>query len=174
MTLTIPAWVDGRLAPVEKLEVHRLGLRHPAVSVFVIEGDRTLIQRRALGKYHTPGLWANACCTHPAWGEEPAACAIRRLHEELGIRGHDLRWRDRIEYRADVGDGLVEHECVEVFTARADGRTPPAPDPREVMELRWVGLGALAAEIAARPAAFTPWLRIYVAEHAGRIFGRAA
>ena len=82
---TIPAWVDGRLVPVDKLEVHRRGLRHPAVSVFLLDGERTLIQRRALGKYHTPGLWANACCTHPRWGEEPAACALRRLREELGV-----------------------------------------------------------------------------------------
>ena len=171
---TIPAWVDGRLAPVGKLEVHRRGLRHPAVSVFVLDGARTLIQRRALGKYHTPGLWANACCTHAAWGEEPAACALRRLREELGLAGHDLRWRDRVEYRAEVGGGLVEHEVVELFTATADAGSALAPDPREVMEVRWIGLDALRAEVAAAPAAFTPWLRVYLADHAGRIFGRAA
>jgi isopentenyl-diphosphate delta-isomerase len=174
MTLTIPAWVDGDLVAVEKLEVHRRGLRHPAVSIFVMDGSRTLIQRRALGKYHTPGLWANACCTHPRWGEEPVACAHRRLHEELGIRARDLRWRDRIEYRADVGGGMVEHERVEIFTAAHDARREPSPDPAEVMAVRWVGLDELAAEIAARPEAFTPWLRIYMAEHGGRIFGRAA
>jgi isopentenyl-diphosphate Delta-isomerase len=33
----IPAWVDGRLTPVGKLEVHQQGLRHKAVSVFVME-----------------------------------------------------------------------------------------------------------------------------------------
>ena len=174
MRETIPAWVEGSLMPVEKLEVHRLGMRHPAVSVFLLDGDRTLIQRRALGKYHTPGLWANACCTHPAWGEEPAACALRRLREELGIRGHDLRWRDRIEYRAEVGGGLIEHECVELFTARADDRTPFSPDPDEVMEVRWVGLDALRREVTETPEAFTPWLRIYLADHGSRIFGRAA
>lgn len=174
MNQTIPAWVDGRLIPVDKLEVHRRGLCHPAVSVFVLDGERTLIQRRAMTKYHTPGLWANACCTHPDWGEEPAACALRRLHEELGIRGRDLRWRERIEYRAEVGGGMVEHERVELFTARVDARQPLSPDPSEVMEARWIGLDALKAEVAADPGAFTPWLRIYLAEHGGRIFGRAA
>jgi isopentenyl-diphosphate delta-isomerase len=174
MTQTIPAWVDGRLTPVDKLEVHTRGLRHPAVSVFVLDGDRTLVQRRALTKYHTPGLWANACCTHPAWGEEPAACALRRLHEELGIRGRDLRWRDRVEYQAEVGDGLIEHECVELFTARVDARLPLAPDPGEVMDVRWIGLPELEAEVATDASAFTPWLRIYLARHGGRIFGRAA
>jgi isopentenyl-diphosphate delta-isomerase len=174
VTETIPAWVDGRLTPVDKLEVHRRGLRHPALSVFVLDGARTLIQRRASGKYHTPELWANACCTHPRWGEEPAACALRRLHEELGLRGRDLRWRERVEYRAEVGGGMIEHEVVELFTARADAREPLAPDPAEVMEVRWIALAALRAEIAAAPEAFTPWLRIYLAEHGGRLFGRAA
>jgi isopentenyl-diphosphate delta-isomerase len=166
--------MDRRLTPVDKLEVHRRGLRHPAVSVFVLDGARTLIQRRAPGKYHTPELWANACCTHPRWGEEPAACALRRLHEELGLRGRDLRWRERVEYRAEVGGGMVEHEVVDLFTARADAREPVAPDPAEVMEVRWITLAALQAEIDAAPEAFTPWLRIYLAEHGGRLFGRAA
>ncbi len=98
----IAAWVDGALRPVEKLEVHRRGLRHKAVSVFVMRGGETLIQRRALGKYHTPGLWANACCTHPYWGETAVDCALRRLREELGLVGLVPRHRDRVEYRADV------------------------------------------------------------------------
>ena len=71
----IPAWVDGRLVAVDKLDVHRRGLWHPAVSVFLMDGPLTLLQRRAAAKYHTPGLWANACCTHPRPGEDPAASA---------------------------------------------------------------------------------------------------
>lgn len=171
---TIPAWIDGRLQPVDKLEVHRRGLRHPAVSVFLMRGSATLLQRRAAGKYHTPGLWANACCTHPHWGEAAEACAVRRLREELGLEGLDLVPRDRIEYRAPVGGGLVEHEFVSLFTAEAPDGLAPAPDPAEVATIRWVTLEALRAEIARRPEAFTPWLRIYLAEHAARIFGEAA
>lgn len=170
VTQDIPAWIDGRLAPVEKLAVHRRGLRHPAISVFVNAGTRTLIQRRALGKYHTPGLWTNACCTHPRWGETAAACAVRRLREELGITGLALVQRDPIEYRAEVGSGLVEHEDVDIFTAEAPADLAVAPDPAEVMATRWVELGALRAEIADDPSRFTPWVRIYLAEHAGAIF----
>jgi len=174
MTQTIPAWVDGALTPVDKLDAHRRGLRHPAVSVFLLDGDRTLIQRRALGKYHTPGLWANAVCTHPHWGESAEACAARRLREELGASGLTLAARDRVEYRAEVGGGMVEHELVSLFTAEAGPGIDLAPDPAEVMAVRWIGLDALRAEIAARPAAFTPWLRIYLADHRGQIFGAAA
>lgn len=162
MSDLIPAWLDGTLTPVDKLEVHRLGLRHPAVSVFVMDGSRTLLQRRALGKYHTPGLWANACCTHPHWGEAPIDCAARRLRQELGLSGLDLRPAGRIEYRADVGNGLTEHELVEVFVAEAPEALPLSPDPDEVMQTRWIERAALNADIAAAPARYTPWLRIYL------------
>lgn len=174
MNNDIPAWVDGVLVPVDKMETHRRGLRHPAVSVFVMDGDRTLIQRRALTKYHTPGLWANAVCTHPHWGEAAADCGHRRLREELGVTGLTLTPRDRIEYRAEVGGGLTEHERVDLFTASAGPDLAISPDPAEVMDTRWIGLSALRDEIAERPAAFTPWLRIYLAEHDGQIFGAAA
>ena len=164
MSELIPAWVNGTLSQVEKLEVHRRGLRHKAVSVFVMRGREVLLQRRALGKYHTPGLWANTCCTHPHWGEDPILCAARRLREELGITGLALQRSGGIEYRAEVGNGLIEHEVVDVYSAPAPANLVPAPDPDEVMQTRWITLEALEAEIAAMPDKFTPWLRIYLAE----------
>jgi isopentenyl-diphosphate delta-isomerase len=171
MTDPIPAWVNGTLTPVDKLEVHRRGLRHPAVSVFVMDGEQVLIQRRALGKYHTPGLWANSCCTHPRWGEAPQDCAVRRLGEELGISGLWPAFRDRVEYRADVGGGMTEHEVVDIFLAVTGRRPRIDPNPAEVMAVEWVGFYDLAAAVARRPERFTPWLRIYLDEHRDRIFG---
>lgn len=162
MTEMVPAWVDGTLVPVEKLEAHRLGLRHMAVSVFVMAGAETLLQRRALGKYHTPGLWTNSCCTHPRWGEDPADCAARRLQEELGITGLRLQPAGTIEYRADVGNGLTEHEVVDVFMAQTTPQLSLTPNPAEVMDTRWVRRDQLAGQVRADPARFTPWLRIYL------------
>ena len=167
----IPAWVDGRLTPVGKLEVHQKGLRHKAVSVFVLEGTRVLIQKRAAGKYHTPGLWANTCCTHPEWGESSADCAVRRLREELGITGVYPAKRDTVEYRAEVGNGMIEHEVVDIFLATAPKTLKVTPNPDEVMQVEWIGLYDLAAEVARRPERFTPWLRIYLADHKDKIFG---
>jgi isopentenyl-diphosphate delta-isomerase len=170
----IPAWVEGQLIPVEKLAVHQRGLRHKAVSVFVLSPRGILIQQRAMGKYHTPGLWANTCCTHPLWDEPDATCATRRLAEELGITGLSLQPAGGVEYRAEVGGGLVEHEVVALFRADAPADLALDLNPDEVMAARWVGLAELQAEIAAGPEAFTPWLRIYLAEHAGQIFGAGA
>lgn len=174
MSDLIPAWCDDRLAPMDKIAVHRQGLRHMAVSVFVLCQGRTLIQRRALEKYHTPGLWANSCCTHPHWHEAPADCARRRLHQELGITAQALRTAGQVEYRADVGNGMVEHEVVDIFAA--DMATPPAlhPDPAEVVDTRWVTVADLIRETREMPALFTPWLRIYLRDHVEMILGAGA
>ena len=171
MKIMIPAWVDGVLTPVEKLEVHQRGLRHKAISVFILRGTEVLLQRRALEKYHTPGLWANACCTHPAWEEPSDKCAIRRLGEELGVKTTNLDFRETLEYRADVGGGLTEHEVVAVFIAQVASDLQITPNLDEVMNFQWVEYVDLQKRIADTPDVFTPWLRIYMADFTETIFG---
>jgi isopentenyl-diphosphate delta-isomerase len=171
MTIMIPAWDNGVLQPVEKLDAHVRGLKHKAVSIFVMNRGRVLIQQRAMGKYHTPGLWANTCCTHPEWDEGATDCAVRRLEEELGITGIYLSHRDQIEYRSDVGGGLIEHEVVEVFVADAPNDLKIEMNFNEVMNARWVDFYDLSADVARHPNQYTPWLRIYLQDHTAAIFG---
>lgn len=166
----IPAWVDGTLTPVEKLSAHERGLRHKAVSVFVICDGDVLIQQRALTKYHTPGLWANTCCTHPHWQESAADCALRRLDQELGLTGLTLDHRGQVDYRADVGGGLIEDELVDVFVTHVKQRPQVVPNPEEVMAVAWVSYAQLSRDVAAQPDLYTPWLRIYLQDFASRIF----
>ena len=170
MTIMIPTWVNGQLKPFEKLKAHQLGLRHKAVSIFVLRETEILIQRRALGKYHTPGLWANTCCTHPEWGESADDCAKRRLREELGITGIYPKHRHNLEYRAEVGNGLVEHEVVDVYVAEAGNDMPLNPNPQEVMETAWIDYQDLISRVKTHAEDFTPWLKIYLTDYAQRIF----
>lgn len=163
--ILIPTWVDGKLTPVEKLDVHLRGLKHKAVSVFVLNQGRILLQRRALHKYHTPGLWANTCCTHPNWNEPTLDCATRRLDEELGITGLNCTYRAQLEYRADVGGGMIEHEVVDVFTAHAPDDLSITPNPDEVHETLWVTPEQLQTDLASEPDRFSPWLNIYMTDH---------
>lgn len=171
MNIMIPAWVNGVLTPVEKLEVHQRGLRHMAVSVFVLRDSQVLLQCRALSKYHTPGLWANACCTHPLWDEAADICAVRRLHEELGITVLAPEFRQTLEYRADVGAGLTEHEVVDLFVVTVGQGVQIIPNPDEVMDFEWVDYVDLQKRIVDQPDLFTPWLRIYMSEFSETIFG---
>ena len=154
--------LDGSLFAIGKLEAHRRGQQHLAVSVFVFAGDKLLIQQRADGKYHSGGLWANTCCTHPHWNESPADCARRRLFEELGIQ-LPPQARAVVDYHSDVGSGLIENERVHTF--RGDLTSPIDVDDfnrAEVQAVAWVGEAELHRAVAVDPGRFTPWLRIYL------------
>ena len=172
MTIYIPAWQDGTLKPVEKLEVHKLGLRHKAVSVFVFYQGQLLIQQRAMSKYHSPGLWANTCCTHPEWDEDDFACAHRRLEDELGIRDMTLLPAGELEYRATVGGDLIEHEVVQTFVALCENAPSVSPNPDEVMAHKWVDPITLDRLIAIAPDQHTEWLKIYFREHFDALFAK--
>jgi isopentenyl-diphosphate delta-isomerase len=127
------------LQSVEKLEAHQRGLQHKAVSVFVLNGSHTLLQRSILKKYHTPGLWTNSCCTHPNWKMLGLNCAQRRPQEELGIIGVEPQYIDTIEYRSEVPPGLIETEVVQIFFANFTSVTM-RPNPDEVMTYCWESL----------------------------------
>jgi isopentenyl-diphosphate delta-isomerase len=145
---------DRPLGTAAKLAVHEKGQLHRAFSVFLFDDQgRLLLQRRARGKYHSGGLWANTCCGHPRPEERVAAAARRRLREEMGI-GADLHHVGTFVYRAAVGD-LVEHEVDHVYVGRFDG--VPQPDPHEVGAWRWTSLPVLEAEFAHTPQQFSPW-----------------
>jgi isopentenyl-diphosphate delta-isomerase len=144
-----------------KLDAHRLNLRHRAISVLVFDpAGRMLVQRRAAGKYHSPGLWANACCTHPRHGEAAVDAALRRLGEEMGI-ALPLAFAGLFPYQAQVGDGLWENEIVHVFTGIYEGEVSPNPD--EVGTHEWRDVAFLRADIAANGARYAPWFRLYAA-----------
>lgn len=174
MTIHIPTWINGVLTPVEKLEAHQKGLKHKAISVFIIRDGQTLLQQRAASKYHTPGLWANACCTHPYWEEDSQDCATRRLQEELGIAGLSLDYRDTVEYRAAVGDGLTEHEVVDIYVAQAPSNLEMDLNPSEVQDTTWIPISSLTDIVREAPHKYTPWLRIYVEQFSDIIFQPAS
>lgn len=151
---------DREVGAMDKLAAHEKGgVRHRAFSVFVVDPQgRWLLQRRAAGKYHFPGLWTNACCSHPRPGEKTADAAHRRLREELGF-DCPLAERFQFEYKAaSEAEGLTEHELDHVFTGEYSGAVQP--DPAEAGEVRWVEPAALEQELRAHPENFTPWFKI--------------
>ena len=146
-----------------KLDVHQRGLLHRAFSIFLFDGQgRVLLQRRALGKYHSGGLWANTCCGHPRLGERTLPAASRRLGEELGMKAA-LRFGFQARYETSLDLGLTENELVYVYVGEAAG--PIMPNPDEVCETRLVSLPELIADTAARPDAYAYWLRHYLVRH---------
>jgi len=147
----------------EKLEAHRSGELHRAFSVLLFNRrGELLLQRRALGKYHSGGLWTNTCCGHPRPGEITTAAARRRLGEEMGIDCELVPLFSFI-YRADLDGGLTEHELDHVLVGRWDA--DPLPDPEEAEDWRWVPFETLRSEVEARPELFTFWFRRILEEY---------
>ncbi|MBB4636273.1 isopentenyl-diphosphate Delta-isomerase [Longimicrobium terrae] len=165
---------DAEVGVLEKQLAHTEGRLHRALSVFVVNGEgQMLLQRRAASKYHSPGLWTNTCCSHPRPGERVDAAARRRVREEMGF-DCPMEPAFTFVYRADVGQGLVEHEFDHVFLGRWEGE--PNPEPGEVDGWRWASPEEIEDEMRADPAAFTPWFRIVLArpEWARTVSGFAA
>ncbi len=150
---------DRPCGTMEKLDAHRHGFRHRAFSIFVCDKDgRFLLQRRALGKYHSGGLWTNTCCSHPRPDEPVEDAARRRIVEEMGF-SCELTYMFLTDYNAPVSRGLIENEVVHVFGGRFDGT--PQPDPEEVMAWTWRAPEEIARDIDAHPDHYTVWFGIY-------------
>ncbi len=146
---------DRQTGVEEKLKAHREGKLHRAFSVFVFnEKGEMLLQKRARYKYHSGGLWTNACCSHPRPGEAVEQAARRRLQEEMGFEC-DLKEAFHFIYKARLDGGLVEHEFDHVLVGGFEGE--PEPDPAEVGAWRWLSPETALAECSARAAHFTPW-----------------
>ena len=146
-----------------KIEVHRRGLKHRALSVLVRDPvGNMLVHRRNPAKYHSGGLWTNACCSHPRPDESPAEAARRRLAEEMGVHC-DVKPLFTAHYRAAVSNGYIEDEIVHAFGGTYEG--PVAPDPDEVSEWKWAPFTALADDLTRRPELYTVWFRHYFREH---------
>ncbi len=153
---------DAIVGVAPKLDVHRDGRLHRAVSVVLFDDrGRVMLQRRADGKYHSGGLWSNSCCGHPRPGESVEEAAGRRLNVDLGVEGCDVTRVGELTYRADLGNGLVEHELDHVVVGQWGGTV--VPNPLEVAEIRWVDPRSFIAELAAIPSAFTAWAGAVIA-----------
>lgn len=153
---------DRQVGTMEKLEAHRKGRLHRCFSIFLMNGKgQTLLQRRALSKYHSGGLWSNSCCGHPRPGEHTVKAAERRLREEFGI-ACSLKKIHHFLYWTKFKNGLTEHEFDHVLAGYFDGI--PQPDPKEILEWKWMSLNELQTDIASSPESYTYWVKACLAD----------
>jgi isopentenyl-diphosphate delta-isomerase len=151
---------DNAVGTMEKMEAHTKGELHRAFSVIVFNSKgEMLLQKRARGKYHSGGLWTNACCSHPAPGETTEAAAGRRLKEEMGI---DLqpRFAYKFIYRTPLDQNLIEHEYDHVLIGTFNGI--PAINLEEVEDWKFVTMDWLKDDVHRHPEQYTYWFRLIV------------
>ena len=147
---------DLQIGTEEKLTAHQKGLLHRAFSIFIFNKDgEMLIHQRALSKYHSGGLWTNACCSHPRPGETLEQATHRRLREELGF-DCSLQKMFHFTYKVNLEkDGLFEHEFDHVFFGTFDGTILPSPS--EIEGIAWITLDKLIADVRNHPENYTYW-----------------
>ena len=154
---------DNELGKMEKLEAHEKGLLHRAFSIFLFNSKgEMLIQQRALSKYHSPGLWTNACCSHPAPNESIIQAGNRRLKEELGL-STELVDAFNFEYRETFENNLTEHELDHVLVGYSEEN--PILNQEEAKDYRWITWANLLEEINLNPENFTIWFKIILTKH---------
>jgi isopentenyl-diphosphate delta-isomerase len=150
--------LDEPIGSMEKMEVHQKGLLHRAFSVFIFnEKGEMLLQQRAPQKYHSAGLWTNACCSHPRPGEGTLEAAMRRLNEEMGFTA-GLKKIFEFTYRTEFENGLTEFEFDHVFAGIYGGSIHP--DKNEVGDYCFSGLDEIEAGLASHPAKYTTWFHL--------------
>ncbi|MCG2431794.1 isopentenyl-diphosphate Delta-isomerase [Aequorivita xiaoshiensis] len=149
---------DQKIGLMPKMEAHEKGLLHRAFSVFVFNSNNELmLQQRALHKYHTPGLWANTCCSHQRDGESSIDAGMRRLSEEMGFTTA-LKETTTFIYKAPFDNGLTEHELDHILIGKYDGE--PNINPDEVADWKWMSLEEVKNDIQVNPDIYTAWFKI--------------
>ena len=149
---------DQQIGLMEKIEAHEKALLHRAFSVFVLNSKNELmLQRRALHKYHSPGLWTNTCCSHQRDGETTMDAGLRRLQEEMGFVT-PLQEKFSFIYKAEFDNGLTEHEYDHVLLGYFENE--PVINPDEVAEWKWMPILEVKNDIENTPENYTPWFRI--------------
>ena len=150
--------LDNKVGLMEKMEAHINPTLHRAFSIFIFNSkNEMLLQQRALSKYHTPGLWTNTCCSHPRDGESLHDATKRRLQEEMGMQC-ELKEAFSFIYKADVMQGLVEHELDHVFIGTSDDL--PIINKDEVESFRYDTVENIKADIERNPQNYTAWFKI--------------
>ena len=153
---------DNPIGLMEKMEAHIKAELHRAFSIFIFNTKgEMLLQQRAFSKYHTPGLWTNTCCSHPRHEETLEQATARRLQEEMGMKC-ELKEVFHFTYKADVTQGLMEHEIDHVFVGTTD--VVPEINPDEVESYTYDTMENIRMDIEKNPQDYTPWFKIAFAE----------
>ena len=153
---------DSEIGVMEKMEAHERGLLHRAFSIFLFnDKGEMMLQRRALSKYHSPGLWTNTCCSHPMHGETLEMAAERRLQEEMGM-ACTMKKEFHFIYRADLDNNLIEHEFDHVFFGVTNQH--PVICEQEVCDWKWMAVHDVYIDVQINPTHYTEWFKIALPE----------
>lgn len=150
--------MDNEIGTMEKMDAHNTPNLHRAFSVFIFNSrGQMLLQQRAHTKYHSGGLWSNACCSHPYPGEKVMDAANRRLQEEMGFTTSLTKAFEFI-YQAAFDNGLTEYEYDHVFIGEHNGNIVASKE--EVENYCFKSFEEIKSDLLQTPWMYTEWFKI--------------
>lgn len=114
--------------------VHKDQLLHRSTHIILTDSrGRFFLQLRAKSKDTNPGLWDTSAAGHVDAGESYLACAVRELHEELGVlvAPHELTEVARLPPSEQNG-----FEFVRLYVAQSD--LPVTLEKDEIDDGKWL------------------------------------
>jgi isopentenyl-diphosphate delta-isomerase len=140
---------DNVIGTGARSEIHRLGLTHRAVHIFVFnEAGEIYVQRRSDAKDRHPGKLDSSAAGHVDPGESYHETAMRELREEIGISGS----MEEV-FRVQASE-ITDHEHVVLFRIMTDQAPVPNSD-----EVQWGGFmqpAELTRKMSEAPEEFVP------------------
>ena len=105
----------------------------------------------------SPSDFMAGCCSHPRHEESLQDATARRLKEEMGM-SCEIKEAFHFTYKADVSQGLIEHEIDHVFIGITDDT--PVINTDEVASWKYETMENVRHDIAVNPQNYTAWFKI--------------
>jgi len=140
-------------------EVHRLGLWHRTVHVWIVNGQRELlIQKRSAQMQFCPNLWDISSAGHIEAGHSSIDTAIKEVEEELGLKlsESDFKHIFTVVQQFEWNDGILKNnEYNDVYLVKKDLNVNELKfDPVEVAEVKLIGIEELENKIKNKDESF--------------------
>lgn len=153
---------DNEIGYGTKADIHVKEQLHRAFSLFIYDKStaKLLLHRRALGKYHSGGLWTNSCCSHPRKGEDLLTAVVRRTKEELGLdiepyKSHVVEL-GKFQYYKKYEE-CAESEIDHIFLLIVNKKPNISFDSNEIAEIKWLPIQEIELWLKEAPEEFTAW-----------------
>jgi isopentenyl-diphosphate delta-isomerase len=133
--------------------VHRQGLQHRGVHVFLFNTDRKLlVQKRSADRASSPSMLDCSISEHVKAGESYLDAAIRGMREEMGVEGIDIK--PLVTFRMNYGPN--DNEISTLYEGTIETGDIQF-DPVEIAETGFYTVRELQQQMAEESKKFCGW-----------------